>query len=565
MRNFKKRMYQLRISHFAFRITLLLAATASATDASAIGIFGNKAELHGSLYSDMLIPQNDDKTGAKKEEDFQTNTYLDLWLNSQWVDAGLRVEYLDHPMPGFEPGFKGWGLPYFYVKGRPCRGLEITGGDFYETFGTGMIFRAYEDRPLGFDNAIRGGRVRLTRYKGLTFKALGGVQRRYWDWDTHSWLVGADVEADITQWWRRAADRGVRWTLGASWVLRHDDDEDIRVPGENLRLNLPEKVNAFDVRTRLSYKGWSLYAEGAFKDSDPSADNHYTYRRGHSEMLSLSWARKGKAFMVQARRADNMAFRGERSVYGLSSFINRLQPFTMQHSYTLPSFYPYATRPAKGEWAFQGEGAITWKRHTPMGGRYGTRLRLAASMVKALPYNPQDFPMGSDGITVPRPGYFRMGRLLYSDINLTMEKRLSQPITLTLMYMYQAFDKAAIQGEGDMIHANIFVAEGKFTLTPRIQLRVEGQFMQTRDDDGNWACGLAELTFMPHWSVSVSDLWNCGRTDVHYYKAGVAGSYGPHRFTVAYGRTREGYDCSGGVCRLVPATTGVTMSYNFSF
>ena len=90
--------------------------------------------LSGSIQSDMLIPQSDEKIGAEKTEDFQTNTYADLLMQSKQVDAGIRLEYLEHPLPGFENDFKGWGLPHFWVKGRLDK-AELTLGTFYEQFG----------------------------------------------------------------------------------------------------------------------------------------------------------------------------------------------------------------------------------------------------------------------------------------------------------------------------------------------------------------------------------------------------------------------------------------------
>lgn len=44
-----------------------------------------------------------------------------------------------------------------------------------------------------------------------------------------------------------------------------------------------------------------------------------------------------------------------------------------------------------------------------------------------------------------------------------------------------------------------------------------------------------------------------------------AGTYGPHRLQISYGRTRKGINCSGGVCRMMPATEGVYLSYNVNF
>nr|WP_262498733.1 DUF6029 family protein [Prevotella conceptionensis] len=34
---------------------------------------------------------------------------------------------------------------------------------------------------------------------------------------------------------------------------------------------------------------------------------------------------------------------------------------------------------------------------------------------------------------------------------------------------------------------------------------------------------------------------------------------------VGYGRTHDGYNCSGGVCRYMPATKGARLSYSYNF
>ena len=75
--------------------------------------------VSGSIQSDILIPQEDEEIGAERSDDkVLTNTYLDLKLGSKYVDAGARFEFLKYPLPGYEPDFKGWGVPHFYVKGH---------------------------------------------------------------------------------------------------------------------------------------------------------------------------------------------------------------------------------------------------------------------------------------------------------------------------------------------------------------------------------------------------------------------------------------------------------------
>ena len=53
--------------------------------------------VSGSIQSDILIPQDDEKIGTEKtSDDVQTNTYAEVNLMSEHVDAGVRFEYLEH-------------------------------------------------------------------------------------------------------------------------------------------------------------------------------------------------------------------------------------------------------------------------------------------------------------------------------------------------------------------------------------------------------------------------------------------------------------------------------------
>ncbi|MBF1447878.1 MAG: hypothetical protein HXN55_10965, partial [Prevotella nigrescens] len=95
--------------------------------------------------------------------------------------------------------------------------------------------------------------------------------------------------------------------------------------------------------------------------------------------------------------------------------------------------------------------------------------------------------------------------------------------------------------------------------------RGEVQYLSTKGDQGNWWFGLLELAIVPHWMFTVSDMYNSGETKLHYYQGLVTFNAGAHRLQVGYGRTRAGFNCSGGVCRYIPASRGVTVSYNYNF
>ena len=511
----------------------------------------------GSIQSDILIPQEDEKIGTEKYSEWGlTNTYAEVGVMSQYVDAGMRLEYLEHPLPGFERDFKGWGIANLYAK-LHVKDFELTLGSFYEQFGSGFILRTYEERSLGIDNSLLGARIAAKPFSGVTVKALSGLQRRYWSLGDEL-ISGGDVELSIDQWLKSMQDNGTYLTLGASFVNKHEGDEDIFVDATH-KLNLPHYVNAFDVRARLQHGGWNILAEYAKKSQDPSFDNGYIYRNGYVAMLSTSYSKKGMSLLLQAKRSDNMSFRSRRSMNGTSAFINHLPAFTTDHTYTLAALYPYATQP-DGEWAYQAELGYNFKRHTALGGKYGTNVKVNFSHIHSIN---KSLKGNTDGYG---SAFWKWGdQTYYQDLNIQLEKKLSSAFKLNLMYMNQFYNKTVVEGEGGMVHSDIFIAEGKYKLSNKMTLRGEAQYLSTGDDEGDWAFGLLELSVLPNWMFTISDEYNCGETKIHYYSVFVTFNKGAHRIQLGYGRTRAGFNCSGGVCRMVPASKGFTLSYNYNF
>ena len=525
--------------------------------------------VHGSVSADILFPEEDKEIGTEEYNSWILfNTYADVNLYSRYVDAGLRFEFMRWPMPGYEKDFAGWGIPNIYVKGK-YKGFELTAGDFYEQFGSGFILRTYEDRPLGIDNSLRGGRLNITALKGFKFSLLGGVQRHYWNWDKHSQIYGANAETYLQDYMTALQDHNASWMIGASYVLHHEDDQQIDVPGVNYRLNLPKYVNAFDVRSSFNKGPWNVLGEFAWKGQDPNFNNGYTYGPGTAYLLSGSFSKKGISAMLQAKRSENMAFRSDRLTDGTAVFINNMPAFSYNHTYALPALYPYSTQ-TEGEWAFQGSFGYTFKRKTPLGGKYGTKISVDASYISGLVAS--DNPQGINGGLIGTNGrdtyFWKIGACNYYDINVQFEKRLSGPVQLNLMYAHQYYNNEVlktVETDDDFVRANVVVADVKYKINKKFTLRAEAQYLSTEQDQKDWAYGLVEFSWTPYLMISASDMWNCGETGRHYYMFGVTGNYRANRLMIQYGRTRKGYNCSGGVCRPVPAMHGLMLTYSYNF
>ncbi len=549
----------------------------------------SKVRATGAIQTEFMVPIKDE---ALMTQDYDSkvlnNTYFDFTLNAPYVSAGARFQFTKWPLPGFDektmPGFAGWGIPYFWVTGK-YKWFEVTAGDFYEQFGSGLILRTYQERSLGVDGAIRGGRVRFNPGKGFYVTGLVGRERRFWK-HTPDCIWGADAEWSLNETFNKAFGNNYGLTLGFSYVGKHDSkNPNIFHDKNQYILNFPTDVAAFDGRVRARIKNVDILAEYATKNNDPNYVNNYIYSRGNVELLSVSYAAKGFSAYAQAKRSENMAYMSDQSVE-TNAFINYLPAFTNTQTYTLAALYPYATD-YNGEWAFQAELRYLFKRNTALGGKYGTNVKLSASYISDLynsaPLGPvrevmvngepaitnRDPEMsGTDGIGSP---YWKIGGLRYADLNFEISKKFSRKWQFTFFYLFQKLNYAKIfghtteYGHDEFVTANTFILEGQWKMAKKTQLRAELQYLTTKQDEKDWISALVEVSFAPHWMVTLTDTKNFGGSKHNYYTAMVTYVVKANRFSLSYGRTRAGFNCSGGVCRWTPATNGFSLTYNYAF
>lgn len=595
-----------------FTLFTLAAMTSLSAFAQSNGKEGSTFKLTGSVQTDWILPEDDDAIGANKNDyrgDILGNTYINLNLDSKYLSAGVRFETMENPLPGYEilgdtKPFHGTGLPYFQVTATNKKWIEGTVGTFYEQFGSGFILRAYEERSLGIDNSILGGRIVLSPYKGIRLKMLGGVQRYHFSWNTDNPLYGADLELNLDQWSQKMQDKGHYLTLGISGVTRYDDDTQMEfinsttgvqndangVPQQTITtqpfyLNMPKQVGAMDLRLQWQYQGYNILAEYAMKSQDPSNNvsrfengeqASYIFRHGNAFMLSASYSQRGFSAQVMAKRSEDMGFRSDRHLSPIVSslYVNHQPAFAYQHTYSLATLYPYGTQ-MDGEWAFQGELSYRFKRGTGMGGKYGTLLRLNMSHIRGLDKEPVSYSnptLKYAGTKGYEASFFGMtDDVYYQDINLTMEKKLNKKWKLTTMYMYQQYNQEVIEGHannGKIVKSHILVGDASWSCSKNFALRMEGQYLTTKQDQGDWAYASVEMSLYKDWMISLADQYNTGLnggTDTHYFSSAVVWTKGSSRLQVGYGRTREGLNCTGGVCRKVPAQRGLTASWNYIF
>jgi hypothetical protein len=288
-------------------------------------------------------------------------------------------------------------------------------------------------------------------------------------------------------------------------------------------------------------------------------------------MANATYSVRGLGISAGAHIFDNMVFQSDRGAPTLFDLnINYLPTLAKQHTYNLPAtLYPYATQP-NGEVAYQGEVFYKFKRGSKLGGKYGTKISANWSGAWSL----DTTRLAND--TIHLQGYstnfFSMGdRQYFSDFNVELRKKLSANWELALTYLNLVYDIETVQGKAGkpVIYADMFILEGLHVISDKTSLRFELQHLATKQDHGNWATALAELTFSPHWFVAAMDQYNYGgsvETEQIHYPIGTFGYIrGGSRFSFSYGRQRAGIFCVGGVCRVVPAANGLTASITTTF
>ncbi|MCB0835715.1 MAG: hypothetical protein KDD99_03560 [Bacteroidetes bacterium] len=516
--------------------------------------------ISGSFQSDVQYLFPDSIIGANAvDENVLSNSFLQLTYQKGQFSAGVRYEAYLNPLLGFDQRYKGQGLPYRYASYQGDK-IDITVGNFYDQFGTGMIFRAYQEWALGIDNSVDGIRVKFSPAPGFYIKGILGKQRKFFAL-SEGILRGANAELNLNEAIPALKENKTRLILEGSVMSKFQKDDDVV-------LDLPENVSAFSGRARLIRGGFNLDAEYAYKINDPFQLNDYVYNSGSGVYVNANYSQKGLGINVSAKRIDNMDFRSERTVSLQELSLSFLPAISRLHTYRLPTLYPYATQ-LNGEVGLQASIIYMIPRNTKLGGKYGTQVAVNYSRISGL-----DTVFVEPKFRYQSSFLGDLSNLYFEDINVEINRRWTKNLRTILTYIHLKYNKDIIElgtssaGKGT-VDTHIGILEAQYKISRKVAIRGELQHMYTKQDLGSWAMALAELSISPHWYFTVFDEYNYGHPEpdkrVHYYNLSTAYAFKAHRIGLTYSRQRRGLLCVGGICREVPASNGFSLSITSSF
>jgi hypothetical protein len=536
----------------------------------------NFGEIHGDFQSDSQYYLTDSSIGAPvTPEKIRSNNYAFINYQRDKFSAGVRYEYYAPQLQGYDTRFRGSGVPYRFARYQNNL-IDVTAGNYYEQFGSGILLRTYEERGLGYDNSLDGLRAIIRPHKSITLKGLVGQQRFFFS-KGRGVVRGGDVEFNLNELNDSLAQMPLKAIFGASFVSKYEVDDD----PSNI---LPENVGAASGRMQLTYKDFSFFSEIAHKINDPSASNNYIYKNGNALFASMAYSTKGIGVSIAAKRIDNFFYRSEIAALGNVLLINYVPSLTKQHTYNLiSSLYPYASQ-LNGEQGYQID--INGKIKSNSKFLNGMQWSINHSNSYGLDTAQLKLSGGTKDPDGYKSSYFSFGKHYFSDINFELLKKITPKLSVQVMYANLFYDGDIQQnGVKGKVYVNDFAVEVNTKLSKKLNLKSQVELLLTEQDRGDWVGLIEELTFSPHYFAAISlqhDFVEFGQWNNYSIEKSIKGvptkidrlvypfftvgyTQGSTRIAVAYGKQRAGLFCVGGVCRVVPASNGFSLNLSTNF
>ncbi|WP_426431325.1 DUF6029 family protein [Winogradskyella sp. HB-48] len=537
-------------------------------------------DLRAGLESNMAWYNDDKKTGPffddvnnDGDKHLRFNSYLKLDYNFlENFTATVQIEsYEPYALLNYSPNFEGTNLG-IYSLNYASEKLEANAGHYYEQFGSGLILRNWEDRQLGLNNALLGGRIKYKPTDFLSVTGLYGKQRVGFE-TADSDIFGFNTEIDISNIFKF---ENSSLNLGFSYVGRQEKT-DIEDP------NFDELTNAFSGRIDFSKGSFYANAEYVAKSDDVYVFNGQIINNfvnpGNALLVNTGFSKKGFGLDATFRRLENMGFFSEREKTGnvfLENNINFTPALTKQHDYLLTNIFVYQAQSQvvfadpqlmeAGEIGGQLDVFYNIEKGTALGGEYGTKIAFNASYWAGLK---GDYDFDNLSYDVDFLGF---GDKYFSDVSLEIRKKWNKKVNSIFYYVNQYYNQRTIEDNfsGEQIKTNIVVGETIYKFGRIGQsVRLELQKLWSNSENHDWVGGTLEYNASPRLSFYVNDIYNSGTdsstSENHYYNFGGSYNKGTTRFSLNYGRQRAGLVCVGGVCRFVPEATGLSASLLMSF
>ncbi len=521
-----------------------------------VGTASAQGTLSGDLQMNVNFFQRDSSIGATVPALYDNylsggEGWLSLRYNYKGFTAFARLDaFQNSNLQDPNRALSAFGVGAFSLS-KEFKGLTITGGYIYDQIGSGILFRAYEDRGLLIDNALVGLHLKYKLMDNVNLKGFVGQQKRLIPGSVTGRfdpiIKGINAEGDFNIGKKVHIIPGIG-ALNRTLDQNSLDGEKTDIETQPITDRFVPRYNMYagTVYNTLTVGGLSWYVEGSYKTHEAirSFDDMLIDREGNVVYSTLGYARKGLAINLSGKRTENYVMRtssNEKLLYGMMNWqpmVARIRPQRLIARYT----------PATQDLSEMAGGVD----------------------VLVSPNENLDFTLNYTHINTLNDE--KLYREAYAEVQFRKEDKWR--LMAGAQYMEYNQERYQIKPHYDIVKAITPFVEVTYLITQKKSIRVELEYQHTEQDFGSWAYALVEYNIAPRWSFTLADMINLDprtagikkNTDAqHYPYVFMAYTQGPHRFTLAYVKQTEGINCTGGVCRYEPAFSGVRIGITSSF
>ena len=551
---------------WVFTGSALIAQDAKVDKGSFSGGFQNSSNIFikDSLIGAIDIPQYDFQY-------FGAQSWLDLGYTRSGFDLGIRVDIFNNSnLLNPNQSYTANGIGRWHI-GKKTEKFDFKIGYIYDQIGSGIIYRAYEQRALLIDNALVGARLTYRLNDNWNARIFTGQQRSLFTQLAPN-MRGAVIEGYIDLTSEKEGAKLFTLAPGFGVVGKTLDDEtmegviDIVKTYQEVDRFIPTFNSfAYSLHNTLTFGPISFYSEAAYKTptafNDPLAfktnrdgstsPGRFVRESGTVLYGSLSYAGNGLGVTIEGKRTENFEYRVDPNLQLIEGLINYIPPMNRQNTYRLTARYSPATQ-LLSEQAFQADVKYRWNKKliTSANFSYITDLnnnKLYQEIYTEVYYKPN------------RTWQVKGGVQLLQYNQEVFESKTGAPLVETVTpyvdFLYKFTRKKSIRAELQFLAIGDDLKAG------------------TRQDYGDWLFGLVEYSIAPHWTFGLSDMYNIGpgklsavdvergeRLSLHFPRVDVYYTYKASRFSLSYIKQVEGIVCNGGICRLEPAFSGINFT-----
>lgn len=288
----------------AVAAAFMLSATAFAESSESGDL--QKGYVTGSFETNTNVYQNDRKTLATVPEGhFGSNNYLKVDYYNRKFSAGVQLEAYAPALVGYPGHLDKAALTNYYVAWTD-EDFSVTAGTFYEQFGSGLLFRSWEDRSLGFNNSIMGARVAYQYKDIVAAKALWGMPRFGMTF-SETQVRGADASFAISNLigWQNlylAVEGSVLSRYAAISALELAEGLSPNTTGYSARVNL--ESDGFYFRGEYVDAGKRTYKNPEYYNDEYASE--FIQKKANAQLIETGYTGKGLGVSLSLRRLEWM-------------------------------------------------------------------------------------------------------------------------------------------------------------------------------------------------------------------------------------------------------------------